>query len=676
MDLKKFISPILVISALGFIMYLSMFTRMATLSSQTILDYDPWWYYRHAIEIMNNSLIPPKWDILSYYPPGRPFDTQLGWEYTMILFFKISSIIFKGITFLAVAKWSPMIMVALGVIPAFLLGRLVSNNKWGGVATALFAVLTPTFIGVSMAGYTDNDPVVIFYTFLCAYSILLALKKKSIPYYLFAILANVIFAFNWGGGWFVLMLFTASLIFLFVFRIFENMIHQKKLVIDLKPSITELKPFLIPFIIIFVFSNVLGYFLNIGNVFTSLIVSLGFINPSQGLLVNISVAELQSVNILSRDGFLAVAGRVGLAPFLLTIIGLPIFVIFKLIKKIKINYVEIFLFAWAIITFYMILHGVRFALLFSAAAAVSAGYIIGNAITFVKKDIIGITFFAIITVLALMFVSDAISTGMASQGMAVDQNWLDALSWLKNNADKNSLISTWWDPGHIITGYTGLKSYADGSHCSPGECVPYNLNVRIQDMGRIFSTSSENESVSILKKYKSLTPEQCQEVRKDFGNIVPSNACDPVSDIYLIASNDLIGKYHWLSYYGTGTARDFIQLPFKSYDQNQGILTYGNGEVTLMRKGDQWVPVVQGKYVVKEIIYEENGQKDLNFTNATNVIDGLVWVDPSYQIIIFMPPEIRDSMFTRMFFFNGEGLKGFNLVYSNPELKIFKVNFS
>ena len=675
MDFKKFINPIIVISALGFIMYLSMFTRMATLSSQTVLDYDPWWYYRHAIEIMNNNLIPPKWDILSYYPPGRPYDNQLGWEYTMILFFKISSIIFKGITFLTVAKWSPLIMAALGVIPAFLLGKLVSN-KWGGVATALFAVLTPTFIGVSMAGYTDNDPVVIFYTFLCAYSILLALKKKSVPYYLFAILTNVIFAFNWGGGWFILMLFTASLIFLFVFRIFENMIRQKKLVIDLKPSITEFKPFLIPFIIIFVFSNVLGYFLNVGNVFISLIVSLGFINPSQGLLVNISVAELQSVNILSRDGFLAVAGRVGLAPFLLTVIGLPIFVIFKLIKKIKINYVEIFLFAWVIITFYMILHGVRFSLLFSAAAAVSAGYVIGNTITLIKKDIIGITFFAIIAVLTLMFISDAISTGLASKGMEVDQNWLNALDWLKNNADKNSMVATWWDPGHIITGYTGLKDHADGSHCSPGECVPYNHNVRIQDMGRIFSTSNENESVSILKKYKSLTPEQCQEVRKDFGNIVPSNACDPVSDIYLIASNDLIGKYHWLSYYGTGTARDFIQLPFKSYDQNQGILTYGNGEVTLMRKGDQWVPVVQGKYVVKEIIYEENGQKDLNFTNATNVIDGLVWVDSSYQIIIFMPPEIRDSMFTRMFFFNGEGLKDFNLVYSNPEMKIFKVNFS
>jgi asparagine N-glycosylation enzyme membrane subunit Stt3 len=676
MKFQKIFTSLATIAGLIFIMYLSMYVRSATLSSPTILDYDPWWYYRHAIEIMNNNLQPLKWDILSYYPPGRPFDNQLGWEYTMILFFKMASVIFKSITFLTVAKWSPLIMVALGTIPAFLLGRLLSN-KWGGLATALFAVLTPTFIGVSMAGYTDNDPLVIFYIFLCAYFALLALKKKSIPFYLFAIISNILFAFNWGGGWFVLLMFTLFMPLLFVFRIVENMIHQKKIVIDLKMSLNEMKPLIIPFLVIFVFSNVAGYFLGVGHVFGSLLVGWGFVNPSSGLLVNMSVAELQKVNILTGEGFYAVASRIGLAPFLLTIIGLPVFILFKLIKKIKINYIEIFLFSWFLITFFMILEGVRFSLLFSAAAAASAGYVIGNAITHLKKDIIGITFFAIIAVLTLMFISDAISSGMASSGMAISQNWIDALNWLKSNADKNSLITTWWDPGHIITGYTGLKVHADGAHCSPGECVPYNHNVRIQDMGRIFSTSSEDEALSILKKYKSLTPEQCQEVRKEFGDIVPSNACDPVSDIYIIASSDLIGKYHWLSFFGLGNAKDFIQLPLKGYDQNQGILTYANGEITLMRKGTDWVPVVQSKYVVKEMIYFENGEKkSLDFSNATNTVDGLVWVDPSYQALIFMPPEIKNSIFTNMFFFNGENLKKFELVYTNPEMKIFKVNFS
>jgi hypothetical protein len=48
-----------------------------------------------------------------------------------------------------------------------------------------------------------------------------------------------------------------------------------------------------------------------------------------------------------------------------------------------------------------------------------------------------------------------------------------------------------------------------------------------------------------------------------------------------------------------------------------------------------------------------------------------------------MDSRVRDALFTNMFFFNGQGvtelnipkLKNFELVYSNPEIKIFKVNF-
>ena len=74
---------------------LAVYVRWSTIDAKTILDYDPWWYYRHAQEIMDNGLVPPKWDILSYYPPGRPFDKQLGWEYIIILFYKIASITFN-----------------------------------------------------------------------------------------------------------------------------------------------------------------------------------------------------------------------------------------------------------------------------------------------------------------------------------------------------------------------------------------------------------------------------------------------------------------------------------------------------------------------------------------------------------------------------------------------------
>jgi hypothetical protein len=39
-----------------------------------------------------------------------------------------------------------------------------------------------------------------------------------------------------------------------------------------------------------------------------------------------------------------------------------------------------------------------------------------------------------------------------------------------------------------------------------------------------------------------------------------------------------------------------------------------------------------------------------------------------------MEPAIRDSTFTKLFFFDGRELDAFELVFSNPEVKIFRVS--
>jgi len=53
------------------------------------------------------------------------------------------------------AKIAPALMVGLSIIPAFLLGRELSND-WGGLLTGLFAITAPTFIGVG-AGFSYDD---------------------------------------------------------------------------------------------------------------------------------------------------------------------------------------------------------------------------------------------------------------------------------------------------------------------------------------------------------------------------------------------------------------------------------------------------------------------------------------------------------------------------------------
>lgn len=702
LTLRKVFDIGIVTSLLILIAYLSVSVRLSTLSSPTVLDYDPWWFYRHAKEILENGYRVPEWDMLSYFPPGRPAEKFQGWPYTMVIFYEIARFFFQ-ISFTELAKLSPAIMAALATIPAFFLGRFLSNN-WGGLATALFATLSPTLIGVSMAGYCDTDMVVVFYTLLSVFSVFLAIKKRSPPYYILAVLVNLAFVYSWGRGWIPLLLFTIFIPVFVIFRVIEEMIVQRRLRLNLIDIVKKSKSILISLIIIIIATNVIGLLFNFGDVFTTLVGGWLLISGKK-LLVNVSVAELQPLSIFTRAGFEAVVGRIGLAPTLFTLLGIPFLILFGFYKKMKVNYAEIYLFLWAMITFYLIVAGVRFSLLFSTATAVSAGYVIGSLIAYIKNNVLKATFFGFTMILVLMFISNAIVIGTQGAGMQISNNWYDMLDWLKENADKDALIATWWDPGHIIAGYTGLKVHADGAHCGIDLCIPYNHNVRIQDMGRIFTTNDENESIEILRKYIELTPEQCQKVKQEFDGIVPEEVCKPVTDVYMIASADLIGKYYWMSYFGdclkkfglrsaescytsiewfktSARGGNFLQLSLSNYDPTQGVLTYGGGQILLVRKADQWVPILnmpeQGirNVVIGQVMYFEDGaEKQITFENVTNAINGMLWVDPSYRWVIFMDPEIRDSIFTRMFLFGGKGLEHFELVYQNPEIRLFKAIF-
>jgi len=685
---KRFVNEYWDLAILLLIVYIGFYIRSIYVPD-IVADYDPWWYYRHSVTVLKYWFNMPKWDILSFYPPGRPYEVHLGVEYTLAIFYKIISNFVK-MTFMQFFIIAPAIISGLSAIPAYIATRYLTKSKIAGLFSAFFAVLAPSFIGYSVAGYMDSKAFVVFYSFLAIFSLMFAMKRKDWIGYLTAIIVNLLFIYTWsGGGWYPLIAFLFFIPAVIIFRIFEDIIHNRSLKVNFKPLIEEAKSLVIPFLIIVITINAITQIWLKENILNSILAALGFAGFAPTLLVNISVAELQSINIFSLEGFQRVAGSVGFLPTVLTLFGLPVLILFKIWRKEKIAFEEIFLFLFALVTFYMILHGVRFALIFSVATSLSAGYVIGNFYNYLKSyknQFLIAIFFGIILFYSLDLFSKAYVFGeQYSRGYGIDENWRNALDWLKQHGNTTTLVATWWDPGHIIAGYTGLKVHADGAHCGPGVCIPYDHNIRIQDMGRIFSTSNEEEAYNILKKYTYLTKEQCDEIKKKYDDMIYDNILkeDPcktnITKIYFIASNDLIGKYYWLTYFGTGTGRQYVVLPLTGRD-NQGNLVYGNGILTLAFKDDKIVPILnipsQGIFnmVVRKLVFVYQGnQLTFDYSNATNKIDGLVFSDGSTAI--YMDPQTANSMFTRLYFFNGEGLKYFKLVYSNPEVKIFEVDF-
>lgn len=712
---------VILLVALIMVTLFAMWTRMGTYDTKTILDYDPHYFYRIAKMILDNGYKAPEWDLQSFFPPGRPPNESFGWAYTIIILFKILEIF--GFTFLEAAKLSSVIFVGMSVIVGYLFGKKISGSAIGGLATGLFVSLTPTLIGVSMAGYCDTDVAVVFYTLLAFFSIILVLEKPKIYYYIFAVLANAIFIYNWWFGWYIPLLFIALIPALVVYKIFLKIMQKEKF--DIKKILKETEFLWKPIAIIIVALNIISLIFGWDHILIFLLVGSGFTGGAGGNIVNVSVAELQPISIFTKAGFMSIAGRVGMGPTVLFLVGLPSIIIYKLIKKIEINYMEIMMVIWASVTFWLILHGVRFSLLFSCATSVAAGYVIGSLIVMLKKNIIAITIYGIIGISVLMFVSDSMAIANQSRAMEVGGNWIDMLDWLKDNADEKAIVSTWWDPGHILASYTGLRVHADGAHCSDTDCIPYHHNVRIQDMGRIMSTNDEQEAVDILEKYMGLTEEQCNRVKNEFGEKVPEEACEPASEMYFISSSDLIGKFTWMNYFGgyrapisdqnsftvnpgvccaatpktepgqisCGEFADqgrgvwvwcpwMFNLETTSVDQDQNpvyIYDYSGLKMVIIQKPDRLIPVYLNNFVINYMVYYQNDEMividNSDLETQMQKIDGMVWVDPGFRTMIYFAPPIKDSVFARTFFFDGEGLEHFEQVFKNGEIRLYRVNF-
>jgi hypothetical protein len=131
---------------------------------------------------------------------------------------------------------------------------------------------------------------------------------------------------------------------------------------------------------------------------------------------------------------------------------------------------------------------------------------------------------------------------------------------------------------------------------------------------------------------------------------------------------------------------NFIQLQLTNYNQQRGILEYGNGIISITQKDNKLLAVLNlpqegiRNAVIRDVIYFYQGNQ-INQRTENATLNGLLFVDPSFQFVIFMDEKTEKSVFTNMFFFNGKGLKefeipelkNFELKYSNPEVKIFEL---
>ncbi len=279
----------------------------------------------------------------------------------------------------------------------------------------------------------------------------------------------------------------------------------------------------------------------------------------------------------------------------------------------------------------------------------------------------------IITAQALLSMVLPAYSMTTTYGTSTSDNWINAMKWFREETPECTVVATWWDPGHLITQLGERKVTNDGAT---------QIGRVAQEIGRTLLTENETEALSILKNY--------------LGNC---------SDMYYIASSDLIGKSTAWSYLATWDPETRTGRP-SSYAiasvedpntnppriiQGQNAIAYkyplgdGNAFVLIENQTSLRPFLLQmgNYYEIKNLAIFYNNTV-LETKNPDAPIEGTLWVSPPvsygqahlYPEVVYMPPELDHSMFTEMYFYSGVNLKHFKLVENfGNEVKIFKVDF-
>ncbi len=679
------------------IVLFSYYIRSLNIIPDRLLSFDPIFQYRFTKYLADWGHM-PVWDELTYYV-GRLADfseTQPFMYYVTALVYWIFAPLWN-LSLMTVASYMSAIYGALIVIPSFLLGKELSN-KYGGLMAAVLMGTAPQILTRTFGSSYDTDQVVMFFLILTLYSGFILLRRRTIPNFCLALISFSGFMLTWKFFPYAYMILGASVVIYFLINILFEIRAKKKFSEKVKNSFNNIKPQIIALIVLLVGIFIVGVLSNT-NVIVSFYDLLGFAQSAEKWIVNISIAELQPFSIFNLEGWITAMGRfisgdiiIDMLVFLLFVIFLA-FGIFTNMKK-KDAIVSSFLITLFLIAIYTSFRGIRFTEYTASFFIILVSVGFGSLVEFGKKDVLYKSIFLGFGILIILFALNISFQLGKSLGPDVNSNWDNAWTFLNTKTPELSIVGTWWDPGHMITGLAERRVFADGAHCEEGNdnqnaCL-YTINDRIADLGKIMVTSDENESLSLIRKYQGDSPK-----------------------VYWIASDDLIGKFQWLQYFGTGCdARTdqncplYMQIPENSQgrlaDNNGNLVfrSYPLGQQTQILIYNSQVPIpiyIQGINAVlfdEFIVYnntqpiairfnetEKNAlvtslkplESQLNVRFSNQTIPMTVWIPNFYDYIVVIPPTLRNSVFTKMFMLEGQGLDHFKEVFRNEQVKIYEV---
>ena len=491
------------------------------------------------------------WDNHMLAPAGRgvPFDMFLA--YFTAYLFKFLRFFNQNLNLAAVAFYTPVLISALAVIPAFFITKKIAGNFGGFIAATILAI-HPLFLTRTMGGIFDTDGFNVLFPLSITWIFLEALEAKGIRNVaILSILAGLligIFSFAWGGWWYI---FDYILVSTVLYILYYSFAHKKELMRSfigfarqdaIKNSIAFFAVFFIVSAVsvsFFVsyehfkkfYTNPTGFakLKEVGittiwpNVFTTVAelnpASLSHVVDQVGLgKIFFFLIALIGINLTlktkGRKNLLFIAGTLAwyliiimlkvqdLNTFLI-LISIPIVIrvviaLWESDTEIDIKY-AILLIIWFISTIYASTKGIRFTLLAVPPFAIGFGIALHHVYRYssawaAKALQINklISKMIAMLILGLLLIPPYISANNTATNFVPDFNdaWAISLERIKEDSKPEAIINSWWDFGHWFKFWADRAVTFDGTSQNTPQA---------HWVGKVLLTDDEKLAVGILR---------------------------------------------------------------------------------------------------------------------------------------------------------------------------------
>ncbi|MBI4141232.1 hypothetical protein HY485_05340, partial [Candidatus Woesearchaeota archaeon] len=466
-------------------------------------DIDSYYYLRLARNIYTKGQIGDTikegipWDEHATAPLGSNLSINLH-PYTLATIHTIINTLKPNTPIMQSTSYFPIITTIITIIILFFIGKTLSNNL-GGIITATIFSLNHFAITKTAFGMIDTDAYnLMFPTVFMFFFISMLTTKQTLRRILYVIISSTIlalYAFTWAGWWHVLYISIATSIGLILFLMRGHTPRTKIVNIVLNTIFfITISSILVSYVISYHEYATLEFTKGFKS-YKSLIMgpfSFSKINAASRMdlwpNVYTTVAELQATDInrlINSSG--------GPLFTLLALIG-----IFMLIRKTELASTQfvygLFLTITILAGVYAALKGQRFILLLIVPLSISASH----ALMLIQKKIGEMTGTKIISTVLLLIMLFIITNNQIAQtnlwlkNTVPDMNyaWWNALTQIKENSQKDAIITSWWDFGHQFAYISDRAvTFDGGSQNTP----------MAHWVGKMLSTNNEQEAIGILR---------------------------------------------------------------------------------------------------------------------------------------------------------------------------------